>query len=322
MKSYWIIAAVFLATVWPGSQTQAMFAQQTSADSKPVQQAQSPQSSASLKSPVEPSVTVKSTSPATSTGTTTPAAAPAQPKGSYMLVELSNGLKAKKLKVGDKVKAEVSQDIVSHGKVIIPVETKLVGHVTEVSPKDSAHPESRLGIVFDRILLKHFHDIDFEAVVQAVSQPVIRRSRVDEPSQMLPPSMMGGGMRDNTTPTNGRGSTGTQGRTTTNSGASTSASLTTIQAPITVKESPSTHADSAGALLAVSSNGKPMSVGMPQGVFGLKGLSLSTAPSTDTPGPVIVSNTDNVKLDAGTQILLHVLKVELPEDLKKNKPAK
>ena len=108
-----------------------------------------------------------------------------------MLVELSKTLKANKLKVGDKVKAEVSQDVVSHGKVIIPVETKLVGHVTEVSARDSAHPESRLGIVFDRILLKHFHDIDFEAVVQAVSQPVVRRSRVDEPSQMLPPSMMG-----------------------------------------------------------------------------------------------------------------------------------
>jgi len=323
MKSYWIVAAVFLATVWPGSQTQAMFAQQTSASNQPVQQAQSSEASASLKNPAETSVTVKSTSAATSIGTSAPAAAPAQPKGSYMLVELSNGLKAKKLKVGDKVKAEVSQDVVSHGKVIIPIETKLVGHVTEVSPRDSAHPESRLGIVFDRILLKHFHDIEFEAVVQAVAQPVIRHSRVDEPSQMLPPSMIGGGMRDNNAaPTGGRGSSGSQNRTVTNAGTSSGASLTQFQAPITVKESPSTHAESAGALLAVASNGKPMSVGMPQGVFGLKGLSLSTAPSAGTPGPVIVSNTDNVKLDEGTQILLHILKVELPADLKNNKPAK
>lgn len=321
MKSYWIVAAGFLATVWPGSPTQAMFAQQTSAGNQPVQQAQSSQASASLKSPAETSVTVKSTAAAPSIGTTTPAAAPAQPKGSYMLVELSNGLKAKKLKVGDKVKAEVSQDIISHGKIIIPVETKLVGHVTEVSPRDSAHPESRLGIVFDRILLKHFHDIDFEAVVQAVAQPVIRHSRVDEPSQMLPPSMIGGGMRDNSAaPTGGRGSS--QNRTVTNVGTSSGASMTQFQAPITVKESPSTHAESAGALLAVASNGKPMSVGMPQGVFGLKGLSLSMEPSAGTPGPVIVSNTDNVKLDEGTQILLHVLKVQLPADLKKNKPAK
>lgn len=321
MKSYWIAAAAFLVIAWPGSKACAIGTQQPLADSKPVQQAQSSPPSTSLKNPVAASVAVKPAT-AASASATTPAAAPAKPKGSYMLVELSKGLKAKKLKVGDKVNAEVSQDVVSHGKVIIPVETKLVGHVTEVSPRDSAHPESRLGIVFDHILLKHFHDIDFEAVVQAVAQPVIRKSRVDEPSQMLPPSMIGGGLRDSG-PSNGRGNTGTQGRTATNSGASTSASLTTLQAPITVKESPSTHPETSGALLEVASNGKPMSVGMPQGVFGLKGLSLSTEPSPRTPGPVIVSNTENVKLDSGTQILLHILKVEIPANVKpEKKPAK
>ena len=194
MKSYWIAAAAVLAVAWPGSKASAMFAQQTSADSKPVEQTQSSSSSASLKNPVEASVKVKPAPTAATTGATTPAAQ-AKAKDSYMLVELSKGLNGKKLKVGDKVKAEVSQDVVSHGKVIIPVETKLVGHVTEVSVRDSAHPESRLGIMFDRILLKHFHDIDFEAVVQAISQPVIRRSLVDQPSQMLPPSMAGAGPR-------------------------------------------------------------------------------------------------------------------------------
>lgn len=324
MKSYWIAAAVFMATVWPDSQAHAIFAQQTSADSNTVQQAQSSPPSANLKNPVDAPITVKSASTAASVRTAAPAA-PAQPKGSYMLVELSNGLKAKKLKVGDKVKAEVSQDVVAHGKVIIPVETKLIGHVTEVSRRDSEHPESRLGIVFDRIQLKHFHDINFEAVVQAVAQPVIRHSRVDEPSQMLPPSMIGGGMRDTgAVPTGGRGGAGTQNRTVTNIGPSSGgASLTQFEAPITVKESPSTHAESAGALLEVASNGKPMSVGMPQGVFGLKGLSLSTAPSASTPGPVIVSNTENVKLDEGTQVLLHVLKVEIPATVnQEKKPAK
>ena len=320
MKSYWIAAAVFVATVWPGSKTHAICAQQPLAGGT----SQSSISPPNLKSSVQTAVTAKPAEAAAATVTPKVAAETVKPKASYMLVELSNGLKAKKLKVGDKVKAEVSQDVISHGKVIIPVETKLIGHVTEVSPRDSAHPESRLGIVFDRILLKHFRDIDFKAVVQAVAQPVIRHSRVDEPSQMLPPSMIGGGMRDNSAaPTGGRGSSGSQNRTVTNAGTSSGSSLTQFQAPITVKESPSTHAESAGALLAVASNGKPMSVGMPQGVFGLKGLSLSTAPSAGTPGPVIVSNTDNVKLDEGTQILLHILKVELPADLKKNnKPAK
>jgi len=320
MKSYSIAAAVLLLTGWPGSK---VCSQESLADGKSVQQAQSSTPPARLENSVHAAVTVKPavTAATAATNTSNAAVETVKPKGSYMLVELTKPLKAKKLKVGDKIKAEVSQDVVAHGKVIIPVETKLIGHVTEVSTKDSGHPESRLGIVFDRILLKHYHDIDFQAVVQAVSEPVMRRSRVDEPSQMLPPSMIGGGMRDSNGPPSGRGIATTSGRTSGGSSASSSASQTALQAPITVKESPSTHVNTSGALLEVVSNGKPMSVGMPQGVIGLKGLRLSTGPSPSTPGPVIVSNTDNVKLESGTQILLHVLKVEVPADVK-SKPAK
>jgi hypothetical protein len=169
--------------------------------------------------------------------------------------------------------------------------------------------------VFDRILLMHYHDIDFQAVVQAVREPVIRKSRVDEPSQMLPPSMVGGGPRTTTTAAGGRGST-TSNRNNAGPGGTSSSPGTAFQIPVTIKESPSTNTNTPGALLKVVSNGKPMSVGMPQGVSGLKGLSLSSGPSPNTPGPVIVSNTDNVKLDSGTQILLHVLKVEVPGAVK------
>jgi len=314
MKSYWIAIAVFMVTAWPCSKAHAINTQQP-ADETP----QSSALPANVKNSGQAAVTAKPAAAAAATATPQAAAETVKPKASYMLVELSKPLKAKNLKVGDKVKAEVSQDVLSHGKVIIPVETKLLGHVTEVSARDSTHPESRLGIVFDRILLKHFHDIDFEAVVQAVSQPVIRKSRVDEPSQMLPPSMVGGGIsRDAPTTSSGRGassSTSTRG----GGGGAASASLATFQAPITVKQSPSTHVDSSGALLETAATGKPMSIGMPQGVFGLKGLSLSTGPSTSTPGPVILSNTDNVKLDSGTQILLQVLKVEIPANIQPEK---
>ena len=309
MKSYWIAAAVLIVTAWPSSKASAMNAQQPLADGTP----QSSAPPANVTNSVQAAVTASTvTPPAAKTETV-------KPKGSYILVELSNTLKAKKLKVGDKVKAEVSQDVVSHGKVIIPVETKLVGHVTEVSARDSTNPESRLGIVFDRILLKRFRDINFEAVVQSVSQPVVRKSKVDEPSQMLPPSMVGGVSRDAPSGPPGRGSTSSSSsRSASGSGSRVSASVSTFQTPITVKQSPSTHVDSSAALLATAteSTGKPMSVGMPRGVFGLKGLSLSTAPSSNTPGPVIVSNTDNVRLDSGTQILLQVLKVQIPADVK------
>jgi hypothetical protein len=319
MKSYWIAAAVLIVTAWPCSKACAINAQQPLADGTP----QSSAPSANVSNSVQAAVTAEST--AAAAATVTPPATKMEavkPKASYVLVELSKTLKAKKLKVGDKVKAEVSQDVVSRGKVIIPVETKLVGHVTEVSARDSTHPESRLGIVFDRILLKHFRDIDFQAVVQAVSQPVVRKSRVDEPSQMLPPSMVGVSRDAPAAAPTGRGaSSSTSSRPAGGSGGGAASASLTYQTPITVKQSPSTHVASSAALLATAteSTGKPMSVGMPQGVFGLKGLSLSTTPSTSTPGPVIVSNTEDVKLDSGTQILLQVLKVEVPADVK---PAK
>lgn len=315
MKSYWIAIAVFLITAWPCSKANAINPQQPLAD----ETSQSSALPANVKSSVQTAIAAKPASAAAATVTPKVAAETVKPKASYMLVELSNTLKAKKLKVGDKVKAEVSQDVVSHNKVIIPVETKLVGHVTEVSARDSAHPESRLGIVFDRILLKHFHDIDFQAVVQAISQPAVRKTRVDEPSQMLPPSMIGVSRDAPATPA-GRGSSSTSNRSSgASGGGAASASLATFQAPLTVKQSPSTHVDSTGALLETTATGNPMSIGVPQGVFGLKGLSLSTAPSASTPGPVIVSNTENVKLDSGTQILLQVLKVEVPANVNPTK---
>src|SRR5215467_12393962 len=204
MKSYWISAAVVLLAAWPSSSTAYVAEpnQATSGDNTPVQQAQSPTAPANAQPSVQTSMPAKTKV----ASVTAPAPANTQSKGSYMLVELTKGLTAKKLKPGDKVKAEVAQDVVSRGKVIIPVETELIGHVTEVRPHDSANPESRLGIVFDKILLKHFHDINFQAVVQAVAPPAPRPSRVDQPSQMLPPSMIVGTRDNGTAPIGGMSS--------------------------------------------------------------------------------------------------------------------
>jgi hypothetical protein len=321
MKRYVIVAAILSAASGIGSNAYTVGGQRPQPDPGPAQ-AQSSVPATNSQNSAQASVTPKSNGlPAANTSTQV---APVKPKDSYMLVELTGSLKAKKLKVGDKVKAEVAQNVIAKGKIIIPVETKLIGHVTEVSTRDSGQPESRLGIVFDRILLKQYHDISFQAVVQALAPPVVRKSRVDEPSQMLPPSMMGVA-RDSTPTSGGRGGAGSSSsnRSTPTGGTPGGALNTsgvTVQLPLTVKESPSTNTAASAAMLETASTGKPsMSIGMPQGVIGLKGLSLSNAPTPNTPGPVIVSNTENVKLESGTQILLHVLKVEIPTTVK---PAK
>jgi hypothetical protein len=305
MKNYWIVVAV-LVTAWPAS-SKAYVTGQSKIDEKPVQQA-----SSSISTTSQISAQTQATPKATTA---------AQNKSSFLLVELSRTLKANKLKPGDKIKAEVSQDVISHGRIIIPAETEVVGHVTEVNAREGANGESRLGIVFDRILLKHFHDINFQAVVQAVRPPVIRRSRVDEPSQMLPPSMMMGNIRGSSPSPNstGRAAGPSGGRITATpppSGAiSDPTSVTSVQTPLTVKQSPSTNVatGSSAANLEPQAGGTALDVTAPQGVFGLKGLSLSPGATASTPGPVIVSNTENVKLESGTQILLHVLSVETPQ---------
>ncbi len=303
MKRHWVVAAAVLFSVWLLG---------PNALSCPLTQDERPPAHPQASSPAAPAhqnADVKPLAPAAAP------AASAQSKNSFMLVELNRSLKAKKLKPGDKIKATVTQDVVSHGKVVIPVDTGLMGHVTEVSVRDQGHPESRLGIVFDRILLKQFRTIAFKAVVQAVAPPAIMPSRVDQPSQMLPPSMIGG-TRESGPMAMGRSSSSPSNRGMNNSGSPAigSGDITTAQTPFTVKQSTATNASlaSSGVLLGTSSAGTPLSLGMPEGVRGIKGLSLNTAPSASTPGPVIVSNTDNVKLESGTQILLRVITVEIP----------
>src|SRR5947209_4992984 len=186
MKGYWIVTAA-LSLAWPASWACVV---QAGDEQKLVSQ---PQLTASNSSTTEQkSVPVMASPGVKAAASSQPAAAK---KSSYLLVELSKTLNVKKLKPGDKIKAEVSQDVLSHGKIIIPAETQVIGHVTEVRVRDHSNPESRLGIVFDRIHLTHYHDINFEAVVQRVEPPVQRLSMVDRPSQMLPPSMMMGDLR-------------------------------------------------------------------------------------------------------------------------------
>ncbi len=318
MKSYWIAAAVVFFTVWPsGSKAYVPGADQARPEEQPVQQDQSSNSSTTIAAsraqapPESPNSATKQESAAATAST--------QPKNSYMLVELKQTLKAKKLKPGAKIRAEVSQDVLSHGKIIIPVETELVGHVTEVAVRDSANSESRLGIVFDRILLKHYHDLNCQAVIQAVEAPVLRKSKVDEPSQMLPPSMVTGSLRQSSSTPVGRSPSSNRGATASTSSAMSSQSIAGLQTPLTVKQSPSTNAatGSSAAALEISPGGSPLSVGMPQGVRGLKGLALTSGATSATPGPVVVSKTDNVKLESGTQILLRVVSVEAPKSAAK-----
>jgi hypothetical protein len=229
-------------------------------------------------------------------------------RGTTLVGEFSHGLNARKLKAGDKVKAVLTQDLIVKGKIIAPNETRLVGHITEVKRSTDADTESRLGIVFDKLLLKHHHELLFQAGVEALLAPVIRRSRVDEPDQMMPPAVVGAASNSNTAGRGGGGPSRTSG-----SGANTSsvASLNSIGAIPVVQSTPGSSNPgsvvSAIDLSQISPKRLNASTGM-HGVYGIRDLSINPDSNPTGAGFVIISKKSNVKLENGTQLILVVLR--------------
>jgi hypothetical protein len=188
--------------------------------------------------------------------------------GSLLPVELSKTVDAKKVHSGDPVQGKIPHDLSSNGKVIIPQDAKVMGHIAEAKPSTHDDKNSTLGIVFDKIALKDGSEIPLTAEIQAVGAPISNAAPMAEtapPPQENPTgsnqaSPMGG--TQNTSPMPG-------------------------QPP------------QASSLPAGLSN--PPLTASSQGVVGLSGYSLSQGSMQDS---VITSQEHNVKLESGTQILL------------------
>ena len=223
--------------------------------------------------------------------------------GTPVLAELSKTVKAKKVKAGDPVKAEVVQDVISHGKIVIRRGSKLLGHVTEARARGKEDAESRLGIVFDKAMLKGGGEMPLNAGICAMAAAA-RISMVDKPEEMLPPSLMGASSQN----------TGPQpygGRTTAPSRGS---SVTP-----TVNPTPASSAGiAAGPIIPVPSSkplgtsfkGSVLSSGS-RGVFGIPGIKLRSISGNG--GKYVVSSiSKDVQLESGVQLLLQVNETRLP----------
>src|ERR1700758_305541 len=88
--------------------------------------------------------------------------------GSVIPVQLSKTLDAKKVKNGDAVEAKVAEDLKTQkGDVLVPKDTKIVGHITEAQPRSKGQNESQLGIAFDHMILKGT-DVTMPMSIQAI----------------------------------------------------------------------------------------------------------------------------------------------------------
>jgi hypothetical protein len=135
--------------------------------------------------------------PATRTAISQDNAVPTQYRpgiGTIMVAELTNAISSKKAKVGDRVECNVSQDMLYQGKIVILRNAKVLGRVTEVQASTKKHAESRLGLSFDRVLLKDKQELLFQnpAIVVALAPPIKRMAKTNIKVNDLPVAMQRG----------------------------------------------------------------------------------------------------------------------------------
>jgi hypothetical protein len=203
------------------------------------------------------------------------------PPGVVIPAQLSKSVDAKKAKPGDKLEARTTMDLLSHGQVVIPRDTKLLGHVTEAQPRSKESPESKVGIAFDRISLKDGRELSMHATVQAIGGALNGLRGAGNESALQGP----GGM-PSSGPPESRG----------NMGGSAGGSMRPSGSQYPSSSAPDT---SPGAMPSDGSTGVALD-SHSHGVVGLKGLSLSDSGQ----GSLITSNRNNVHLDGGTQLIL------------------
>ncbi len=83
-------------------------------------------------------------------------------------VQLSKSLDSKKMKQGDKVEARTVVALNGPSGMLIPSDSKVIGHVTEASARSKGDAQSSLGIVFDKIELSTGKELPIKATLQAV----------------------------------------------------------------------------------------------------------------------------------------------------------
>ena len=220
--------------------------------------------------------------------------------GTAMQAELNKTVDVKKAKAGDEVSAKLTQDVKSNGKVVLHKGSKLVGHVTEAQARSKENAESKLGIVFDKAVLKGGEEVSFNSVIQAVAPPLQATSSLagDESSSM---GIMGrGGMGRSS----GGGAPlgGAIGGATNTAGSAVGGVAST--AGNVAGSTTGAVGGAANGTVGAAANGALS--GTSRGVIGMQGLALNTAAAGSAQGSVISSNTQNVKLEGGTRMVLQI----------------
>ncbi len=224
------------------------------------------------------SASAQPASPSSAQPSSTPRIAP----GSVIPVQLTKGIDAKKLKVGDEVEAKVTQDMkAGNGEVIVPKDTKVVGRVTEAQARNKEQKESQIGIAFDHAVMKT-GEVKLPMSIQAI----------------ISPSYLSGG-------NNGNGSQSADQPSSTPSASGMSPGTSNGRSSGTGTPQPSAPTSEAPSGEQTGNSAHQPITGNTEGVLGIQNMTLSTNAAA-AQGSVVSSDKNNVKLDSGTLMLLRV----------------
>ena len=243
---------------------------------EPQQPAAEPQQPAASQTPPAPAPATESAASASNASKIAP--------GSVLPAQLTKSIDAKKAKKGDEVVAKITQDLRNNaGTVVVPKDTKIVGHVTEAEARSKEQKESQVAIAFDHAVMKNGEQMQMPMSIQAIIAAPNRNPANTSAEQ--PSSYPGPGT--GSAPQTGGARSGSMGGT----------------APATSSTQPTSGSAPAGTSTGTQAQ-QPIT-GDTQGVVGIANLKLSPAPDP-TQGSVISSEKNNVKLDDGTFLLLRV----------------
>ena len=210
--------------------------------------------------------------------------------GSVIPVQLTKTVDAKKAKTGDEVVAKVTMDMKTQsGDVLVPKDTKVIGHVTEAQKREKDQKQSELGLAFDHAVTKDGNTMQMPMSIQAV----IGQQQQNQENQQSEANTPAGKEQAAGVPSGAAPTGATGGKS----------SGTTPPAP-----SPSASGSGAGADTGdnqAANGGRPPITAQTQGVIGISNLTLAPA-SNGTQGTVMTSDKNNVKLESGTMLLLKV----------------
>ena len=174
---------------------------------------------------------------------------------------------------------------------MLPKGSKIVGHVTEAKTYSKGQSKSAVGMAFDYAVLKDGREVPLAASIQAIASP-----EASSPADPVDNGMMAAGSTG--AKTSGGNAAGGVLAGSGRAVGTTSGTLVNTSSAVGAGRGAERCRELRRPPAALSSSS--------HGAIGLKGISLDSAANSATRGSVISSASQNVHLDAGTQMILKV----------------